>query len=117
MGRPRLDINPEQVAGLASIGCTEDEIAMVMGCSRMTLNRRFATDIRRGRSNMHTKLRKKQIEMALAGNVSLLMWLGKQYLGQAEKQEVTGSDGGPLTLTLMDMDGETKKRLKELSGE
>ena len=33
-------------------------------------------------------LRKKQIEMAMDGNVQMLIWLGKQYLGQQDKQEV-----------------------------
>ena len=33
-------------------------------------------------------LREKQIEMAMQGNVQMLIWLGKQYLGQLDKQEV-----------------------------
>jgi hypothetical protein len=30
------------------------------------------------------------MELALQGNVTMLIWLGKQYLGQADKQTVSG---------------------------
>ncbi len=36
------------------------------------------------------KLKRKQIDVALQGNVVMLIWLGKQYLGQAEKTEESG---------------------------
>jgi len=34
-------------------------------------------------------LRRKQYELAMAGNATILIFLGKQYLGQADKGEVT----------------------------
>ena len=34
------------------------------------------------------KLRKAQFDCALGGNATMLIWLGKQYLGQMEKQEI-----------------------------
>lgn len=49
-------------------------------------------------------LRRKQFELALAGDRTMLIWLGKQYLGQADKmdQRVSGPDGKPLELTTSD---------------
>ena len=41
-------------------------------------------------------LRRKQFETALAGNVTMMVWLGKQYLGQKDKTEITGENGGSL---------------------
>ena len=35
------------------------------------------------------ELRQKQFEMAINGDVRMLIWLGKQILGQSEKQEIT----------------------------
>jgi len=96
MARPRLNINPDQVAALASIGCTEIEVATVLDCSAKTIHRRFVQHFLQGKANLKTKLRKKQVEMALAGNVSLLMWLGKQYLDQTDKQELMGKGGESL---------------------
>lgn len=34
---------------------------------------------------MRINLLKKQYDVAMGGNVALLIWLGKQYLGQSEK--------------------------------
>ena len=41
-------------------------------------------------------MRAKQVELAKAGNVTMLIWLGKQMLDQSDKQEVTGKGGDPL---------------------
>lgn len=38
-------------------------------------------------SRMRTTLLQKQYETAMSGNVVMLIWLGKQHLGQAEKIE------------------------------
>lgn len=100
-GRPKLDIDARLVEQLASIGCTMSEIAAACNCSVDTLERRFAGEIEKGRENGKTRLRKKQLEVALQGNVSMLIWLGKQMLGQSEKVEaqthLTGSVNGTLS--------------------
>jgi hypothetical protein len=41
-------------------------------------------------------LRRKQWQLAMNGDKTMLIWLGKQYLNQAEKHEVSGSGGGPI---------------------
>jgi hypothetical protein len=95
-GRPKLNIDPELVEKLAGIGCPNKEIAAIVGCSVDTLDRHFAEVIAKGRENGKTRLRKKQIEVALAGNVTMLIFLGKNMLGQADKQEISGPDGSPV---------------------
>jgi hypothetical protein len=35
--------------------------------------------------------------MANNNNVPMLIWLGKQYLGQSEKHELSGPAGGPIS--------------------
>ncbi len=89
MPRAKIDIDPEQVESMAAIGCTIDEMATILGCSGRTLQRRFVTPIERGRSRLNRSLRRKQAELALNGNVTMLIWLGKQYLGQRDKAEQT----------------------------
>ena len=37
---------------------------------------------------MRVNLRKKQYDVAMAGNVSMLIWLGKNELNQTDRQEV-----------------------------
>ena len=39
-------------------------------------------------STMRTKLLQKQFDVAMSGNVSMLIWLGKQHLEQSDKHEV-----------------------------
>lgn len=98
MGRKPLDIKPEQVTRLAAIGCTNEEIASVLGCSHDTIVRRFKAVLAEGRLQGKASLRKKQFELALAGNTTMLIWLGKQVLGQTDKQEILQT--GPIVLDL-----------------
>ncbi len=37
-------------------------------------------------------LRRLQWKAAKENNVTMLIWLGKQYLGQTDKQEVSGAE-------------------------
>jgi precorrin-4 methylase len=96
VGRPKANVDPRLVEQLASIGCSMKEIAAACNCSVDTLERNFAEQITKGRENGKTRLRKKQIEVALAGNVTMLIFLGKNMLGQADKQEISGPDGTPV---------------------
>lgn len=73
---------------LAAIGCTQEEMAHVLGLSVATIRRRFKAQIARGRASMAVSLRRKQWAAAKKGNVTMLIWLGKQYLGQKDRQEV-----------------------------
>lgn len=88
MARPPKDIDPEMVIKLASFGCTTTDIGSVLGCSDQTLNRRFGAELAEGRAKLRNRLRAKQVEVAMAGNTTMLIWLGKQLLGQADKQEI-----------------------------
>ena len=78
-GRPKkYDIDTKEVFKLASYGCTNTEIADFFGCS----------NVLKGRTDLKKRLRKAQIDAALGGNSTMLIWLGKQYLEQTEKSEV-----------------------------
>jgi hypothetical protein len=100
MARPRLKIDPAQVERLAAIHCTNEEIAAVVGCSSDTIERRYAVNIKTGRARGRASLRRIQWEAAQKGNIGMMIWLGKQLLGQTEKieqrQEITGKDGGSI---------------------
>ena len=89
MARPRLKIDPKLVQDLAALGCKTNEIAVTLGCSTDTIERRFAAELAKGRENLKISLRRWQLEAAKKGNVAMLIWLGKQMLGQTEKIEQT----------------------------
>lgn len=92
MARPRLVIDPDQVQKLAAIDCSVAEIGAVLGCSADTLQRRYAAAIEKGRQEGCASLKRKQFELAMAGNATMLIWLGKQRLGQKDRQDMTSAD-------------------------
>jgi len=98
MARPRIKIDAEQVLKLASIGCTNDEIAGFFQCSKDTIERRFAAELAKGRQEGKIRLRKLQLEIASKGNAVMAIWLGKQMLGQTDKVEHSGDTTKPITL-------------------
>ena len=80
----------KQVEKLASYGLTNKEIAEALGYDDSTLKRKFEKNITKGKADLKQKLKRKQIAVAMQGNVSMLIWLGKQYLDQSEKVVETG---------------------------
>lgn len=87
----------KQMVGAGSIQCTVSETAAVLGVTKLTLERFWNDwpDARelweKARETGKTSLRRKQIQVALKGNPQMLIWTGKQYLGQSDKQEVTAT--------------------------
>lgn len=95
VGRPRIEFDLEVVEGLGRIGATAPEMAYILPASQSTIEHRLAdpeTDFhkayRKGQSLLKASLRRKQINVAMSGNVTMLIWLGKQHLGQHDRQEV-----------------------------
>jgi AraC-like DNA-binding protein len=97
MARPRKVIDARQVEALASIMCTTEEIAAVVGCSKDTLERRFMAALENGRLRGKQSIRRKMYHLAMEGNTTMLIWLSKQYLGHADRHEVEQSGKGGLT--------------------
>lgn len=89
MARPKKNIDYVTVEKLASIQCTQEEIANFLGISTRTLQRdkEFCRIYKKGMENGKMSLRRMQFKKANEGNVSMLIWLGKQYLGQTDKVE------------------------------
>jgi hypothetical protein len=99
-GRPKKIIDPELVRKLASIFCTMNQIGIIVGCSVDTLENRFSDVIKMGRETGRTSLLRKQFEVAMAGNVGMLIWLGKQHLGQTDKVEQENNNRNEIVITI-----------------
>lgn len=95
-GRPKKILNGtglDTIKQLARIQCTDEEIASVLGVSVDTLTRAankaiFEEAKASGKEAGKASLRRMQFKTAEAGNATMLIWLGKQYLGQTDKQDV-----------------------------
>lgn len=98
-GRPKKILSEDAlklIENMARIMCTEEEIATCLGTTPDTLHNAendelFRNAIKKGQANGHQSLRRKQYEVAMKGNTSMLIWLGKQYLHQTDKVEQTTS--------------------------
>lgn len=96
MARPEIKIDWETVSKLCGLHCTGEEIAGFLEVSYDTLERAckrenklsFAEYYGQKSAQGNISLRRKQHEVAMAGNPRMLIWLGKQYLGQTDKQEM-----------------------------
>ena len=95
MARPRIEIDKDQFEKLCGLQCTKEEIAGFFGCSEDTIERfchrtykeSFAVVFAEKRTIGKISLRRSQFRMAET-NVTMAIWLGKQYLGQTDRQEV-----------------------------
>lgn len=95
MGRPLTNIDKKQFEKLCTLQCTKEEIAGFFECSEDTIEKfckreygeTFAAVFKQKRQTGKISLRRSQWRLA-EKNVSMAIWLGKQYLGQKEQQEV-----------------------------
>lgn len=97
---------------LCHIQCTLEEIACFYDCSvdtienivkrekKMKFSEYFA--IKRGKGRI--SLRRKQYQLAMDGSVPMNIWLGKQYLGQSDKQEVEQIQTGEIKIEYIKKD-------------
>jgi hypothetical protein len=84
IGRDKTVVPPEEVYKLAQIGCKDSEIASWFGVNGETLRYNFKAELIKGRESLKQSLRRAQLEVALGGNATMLIWLGKNILGQSE---------------------------------
>lgn len=97
VGRPKKELDWDQIDKLCQIQCTIPEIASFFDCSPDTLDRHskelhgcnFADYFSQKRLGGRISLRRSQwLKATHDKNPALLIWLGKQYLDQSDKNEV-----------------------------
>uniref|UniRef100_A0A6H1ZPB8 Uncharacterized protein n=1 Tax=viral metagenome TaxID=1070528 RepID=A0A6H1ZPB8_9ZZZZ len=89
-GRPKKILDYKIINDLASIFCTQEEIAHILGVAVDTLQRDkdFSGIYKKGLETAKSSLRRAQYKKAIDdGNPAMQIWLGKQYLGQREPKE------------------------------
>jgi len=89
----KLPVCVTSLTRLSAMMLTVEEIAGFYGISLSTMNRRlhqpeFRNAFDRGRAHGRVSLRFAQLQTAHAGNPTMLIWLGKQYLGQKTEHTV-----------------------------
>jgi hypothetical protein len=98
-GNPRgpqpVHIDWDKVDRWLECGCLGTEVAAALGCHPDTLYERclqekgsvFSAYSREKKCSGDKLLRQKQMEIAMKGDKTMLLWLGKQRLGQRDTPE------------------------------
>jgi Asp-tRNA(Asn)/Glu-tRNA(Gln) amidotransferase A subunit family amidase len=95
MARPKKPFDWSKLDAILQYGACLADCADIMDVSEDTVERqikkehnlRFAEYRLKKMSKMRVGILKKQVEVAMSGNVTMLIWVGKQYLGQVDKIE------------------------------
>ena len=91
-----------------AIQCTGEECAALLDMDYDTLNKCLKRDKKGGFTEYFNKksvigkasLRRTQFKTAEAGNATMLIWLGKQWLGQRDNDKDAGiQEGGQVGIT------------------
>lgn len=83
----------KKIQAYAEVGCPRDEIAALLNVDAGWLDDAIQKDyelekaIMVGTAGFKNALRTTQARLALSGHPGMLIWLGKQFLGQSDKQE------------------------------
>ncbi len=113
-GRPKAIIDWNKVDKYLQAQCNGTGIAGLLGIAPVTLYRacerkykvNFEAYSAQKKGEGQELLRGKQYSVAMEGDKTMLVWLGKQYLNQRDKNELTGVDGKDLnphiTIELID---------------
>ena len=113
IGRPKIELDPDELERLCRLSCTMDEIAAYFGCSVDTIERRMKEDeelkgiVLRGRAVGKISLRRKQFQILEDTNsASMAIWLGKQLLGQRDQVAHDINDRQPVNIILNNPNGD-----------
>lgn len=90
--RPLTRDQLEEVKAMARAHCLDTTIARVMKIPEATFRTNYKDLTAQLRVEAKAILRKRQFHLALKGNTALLIFLGKQWLGQSDRHVVTPGD-------------------------
>ena len=98
-GRPRKQIDVATFEKLCGMQCTLDEIAGILKCSPDTVERwckthygeTFAETYKKQSATGKASLRRTQFKLA-EKSAAMAIWLGKQYLGQRDRDIADAMD-------------------------
>lgn len=122
-GRPKIIIDWKQFEAYCAIQCTLREIADYFNCSEMTIERKVKEHYNCGFVDIFKRKRQKGL-MSLRANLfklsekqgNVAIFLAKNWLGMADRTEISGEGGQPIRHTIEVIDQETKKALSEFLG-
>jgi hypothetical protein len=97
--------------------CTQEEIANYLDISVRTLLRddEFCHIYKKGLDKGKMSIRRQQYKSAEDGNVTMQIWLGKQYLNQRDRSEITNKDAVDKLDSLLEQFDDTDEEAQEVT--
>ena len=93
MAKKHYKLDKDLIKRMASIHCTYEEIADVVGTTSTTLKKSYKDLIEEARAEGKMSLRRKAMSVALEkGDVRMIIFLCKNYLGMKDQPEDTESN-------------------------
>ena len=98
-GRPRIQFDLKEIESLGKLHCTYEEMAGWLGHDEETIRDRMQNEpaflgaYKKGAGQTKMSLRRKQLQAAMDGNITMMIWMGKQLLGQTDKSETVEISG------------------------
>ena len=93
VGRNNTHIDPDEVEGLAALGCSWKEIADFFGIHPDTARRNFASYYTKGSAKASISLRRAMLHNATQNmNASVQIFLSKNWLGLSDDPKNTSGD-------------------------
>lgn len=92
--KPKIELDLQKVEEYAGLGLTREEIALSLGVSYSTLNRRVKeseevdTAMKRGRAKANIKVGNALMKAIEGGNVTAIIFYLKARAGWTEKQQI-----------------------------
>ena len=125
-GRPEFELSDDdfgKIVGMMRIQCTEVEICSIIGVTDKTLNKALNARGEPGFSELYKRyqdegkasLRRSQWKVAQEGNPTMLIWLGKQMLGQRDRKDLDlSSRDGSMSNIPPDASADDLRKVREL---
>ena len=113
-GRPKREYTEGQMAKITELarnGCHTLTIANIVGIPEATLRDNFREVLTKERAEHKNDIRVNQIKAMKAGNPAMGIFLGKNYLGQTDKQTQEHIIDKETATLLGLIDGKTKGQL------
>ena len=117
VGRNNIVVPPEEVEDLASIGCTNKDIANWFGVDDSSISYNFKHELAKGRENLKISLRRAMLKNACVNlNAAVQIFLAKNMLGMSDNGMV--NDGSKvLPFTDDEDDKPTAEQLEDMREE
>lgn len=130
---PKVEVDLQELHKLGGLHATYDEVAAWFQIAPRTVRNRMVSNDQydfqgrrltfreifdEGKAKGNVSLRRKQMELALSGDRVMLIWLGKQILGQRDAVEtrLADPDGSPFTIRIVRVVTENGQVIREEEG-